>query len=389
MTLRDYLQLFLSKLWLLLLGTVLAAIACYMVATRFTSWPPYEARATVILEETAIYSPTLNAEGLKMIQRTITALASRPPLTQQVIEQLELDIAEDELTQFFSIDAPETTPLIEITSRHKDPQIAANISNAIAQEIVLLGLPYTDSSVLSDAKIPVRPILSSYLLPVIAGILGLIVTIGAILLAEKFNNLIRHERDVNQNLIAPLLGRIKCKKKRNGRIEAPLNKLEWVMAKIYLENGSLPDQLLITSPRESQYQSDFVYMFIHCKLGHNLQARLTDKAEKDQSTQLVLYRDNNETDEQLVFGKNMVYELDIFEWSISQVRANAKGHFKQSKIIDGTPVLSDANTALMASQLQHVLLVLDEKRTTISDSRIAEQLLNEAGANVIGSVLLS
>lgn len=389
MTINDYFQLFLSRLWLLILGTVLAGVACYFAAIQFTNWPPYEARAVILLEDESIVSPSPNTNVLSMLHSTIGALAVRPPLTQQVVDQLDLGINEEELKQLFRIEAPETTPLVEIVATHKDPQIAADIANAIAQGLVAIPLEYTDSSVLAAAKVPDSPLFTSFLLPIVGALLGLSVAIGGVLFSEKLNNIVRHERDIRQHLSSPFLGTVKYKKARNGRLEASLDSLEWVLAKVYIERGTMPDQLLVTSPRSSRHQSDFVYMFIHSKLGHNLQPQLTDNPQSSDSTQLVLQRRDPQLDQDEGIGKNMMYEIDVVEWSINQTNTHNRGKFKQAQIIDGTPVLSEANTVLMAGQMKHVLLVLDAKQTKISDTLEAEQLLTGAGAEIIGSVLLS
>lgn len=398
MDIKDYASILIPKVWLLVLGALLAALACYFVATTYAQWPTYEAHGTLLIQEKKAGDTIQDPQKLGIYQRTLSVLATRPPLTQNVVDSLGLDMPEDELAALIRIQAPDDTPIIEVIAIHKDAETAATIANAMMQELHTNTDSNINTSILAPVEVPKGPQAASYLLLLIAAAIGGSIAIGGVLLAEYFNDVIRHEQDVAQGLDMPLLGQIDQVSNASDQIMASAqNAYHWLFAQIYVENGRMPNSMLITSPQACVQQSEFVSMFIQCNLRHNAQKQLIhnfapslnnsllpNHFDQTQSESEQLEIDSTDHQELLT---GPIYNLNVIEKQLDAEHPEAER--KQSQIVDGPPVLSNVNTVMMAKRFESVLMVLHANDTKLSETKQAQQLLNQAGANVIGAVLLT
>lgn len=399
MEIKDYITILFPKIWLLILGALLAAVACYYVATTYTNWPTHEASGTLFIQKGTSDAAGQDERGLKISQRTLSALAVRPPITQNVVDNLGLDITAEDLAKLIRIQTPGDTPIIEINVSHKDAQTASSIANAVMGELQSYEEAKIKTSVLAPAKVPETPRLTSYLLLLIAGAIGATVAIGGVLLAEHFNDIVRHERDIVQQLDMPMLGQIRQSNNKSEDVLATMQKAyQWLFARIYIENGHIPTSLLITSPQPCNQQTEFVSMFIQCNLRHNIQKNgqlalslLSDNHQSGLVLNQLVTDINTELEPQDIDNNvaritGSMYKLDVVERPMSISQSSEK---RQSRIVDGPPVLSHVNTIMMSKRFEGVLMVLDAHKTRISDTKKAHQLLKDAGSNVMGAVLLS
>lgn len=386
---NTYIEVFRSKLWAIILGAILTGLGCYYVAATYTQWPLYEAKATLLIEEGSASASARNTETLKIYQHTISKIAIRAPLTERVVEEIGLSISAEDLAKLIHVRILDKTWLTEISSRHRDPIIAAAIANAVVESLHQHSEFDVKTKIVSPAKIPQRPLFSSYLFIFTTGILGAIVVYGLLCIAESRNDIVRHERDVQQNLDIPLLGMIdKDQKAGNGSDSMSQQSYQWLFAKVFMSSKSRPSTLLITSPQPSAVQSTFVHTFVNKNLrgeSHN-QNWLTSTPEQKQEQDEVWQAE--EPTLTLNVEQGPVYDLEIDESQLG-MPDNYLRTYRHIHIVDAPPVLSNANTMMLAQRFDSVLLVIEAKKTKIRDIKDAIQLLKNSGTPIIGSVLLA
>ena len=123
-----------------------AGLVCWFVATNLAGWPPYETKATLLIDETADGEAIgASSEGIAIAQRTVAALVVREPLRTEAAERADVGIDSEELVEHLRVHAPDGAPIVELVVTHPDPEDAVTIANAfaIAVSYTHLTLPTT------------------------------------------------------------------------------------------------------------------------------------------------------------------------------------------------------------------------------------------------------
>jgi non-specific protein-tyrosine kinase len=131
-------QIVVVRAWfpLLVVSVMLAAGAAFVVSSL--QQKVYEARATLIVGQSlSALSPDYNQ--LLVSQRlstTYAAVATTRPILNAVIGQLGLDVSSDQLLKRVQADAPTDSTLLTITAQDPNPDRAAAIANALADQLI-------------------------------------------------------------------------------------------------------------------------------------------------------------------------------------------------------------------------------------------------------------
>jgi non-specific protein-tyrosine kinase len=121
---------------LLVVSVVLAAGAAFVVSGQLPK--TYEARATLIVGQ-ALSAANPDYTQLLVSQRlstTYATVATKRPILENVIEELDLDATSGDLASRVRADAPPDSTLLTITAQDQDPVRAAEIANALAEQLM-------------------------------------------------------------------------------------------------------------------------------------------------------------------------------------------------------------------------------------------------------------
>ncbi len=132
MELKQYAALLLRWLWLILLGTMLAAAAAFAVSSYST--PVYEASTTLLINQAPASSASPDYTSLltsERLARTYAELLQKRPVFQEVIDTLDLAISPGDLAANVRVTAVRDTQLIVVTVEDTNPDQAAAIANEI------------------------------------------------------------------------------------------------------------------------------------------------------------------------------------------------------------------------------------------------------------------
>ncbi len=136
MDLRRQMAIIRTWLPLLVASVILAAVAAFAVSSLLPK--VYEAKATLIVGQ-SLSSSNPDYNQLLVSQRlsaTYAAVATKRPLLQSVITQLNLGMSPEELAKSVRADVPTESTLLGITAQDADPDRAAAIANTLADQLI-------------------------------------------------------------------------------------------------------------------------------------------------------------------------------------------------------------------------------------------------------------
>ena len=202
----------LRKAWALALAFVIGATAAGVFTKLFIT-PQYEATSMIYIytKSTSITSITDLQIGSQLAVDFQIVGTSREVM-DSVISRLGLDTDYKKLLKSVEISSPSGSHILKIVATNPDPQLAADISNAIADELrarIAAVMNTDEPSTLSRAYVPEYPISPSMVKNVALGGIGLTFLLAAIfVVAFLLDDTIKNEEDVKKYLGLNVLAEI-------------------------------------------------------------------------------------------------------------------------------------------------------------------------------------
>lgn len=195
------------------------------ILSFFVIKPTYEAKSSIIIgkmSESRSQSLEYNDVMMyKQLIKTYSEIAKSRTVAEKTINSLNLDLKPDELSKMINVTPMLDTQIITIKVTNKNPGEASRIANAITKTFIdeaMLKLSSGSLSIMDNAVAPEHPSKPNKKLNiVIAFVLGLIVSLGIVLVIEYMDNTIKTENDVGKYLDLPVLGVIPKDMKEAGR----------------------------------------------------------------------------------------------------------------------------------------------------------------------------
>lgn len=206
----------LGELKLVLAMVPVIAMFTSAVISLFILTPVYKSTTTIFVlrDQMAPYSE-INLNTLALNQRlviTYSEIVKSRSLAEEVIKSNGLDFTPEELSSKIQVDLAGNTEVLKITASDANPSMAALIANAGAQALatkVQKILNVKNIQILDQAEPPSRPVSpNAFLNVILAGILGLTITVAIIFVREYLDDTIRNPEEVEIYLKLPVLGLI-------------------------------------------------------------------------------------------------------------------------------------------------------------------------------------
>lgn len=191
-SLQDVFNIIRKRIGLIALVTVLA-----IVLTGLTSYfilsPVYQSSTEILVNQNSGEPGQLTNENIQVnlqLIKTFTGILKNPVILDQVVEELNLDMSTDQLSDKITISTAEQSQLITITGEDEKPEVAVEIANTTAsifendiQELMNVNnVTILSPAVLKENPVPISP--NPPLNMAIAAIVGLLLGIGIALLLE-------------------------------------------------------------------------------------------------------------------------------------------------------------------------------------------------------------
>ena len=433
MDLKDYYRLILRNLTVVGITTVVGILAA--AGFTYTQTPIYQADIQLFVStpSSALDIGAL-AQGSSFSQQRVISYAqiiNGPGTLNPVIQALHLSYSEQHLAKQIKATAPLNTVLIDVTVSDPNPQLAAEIANAIGNQFSATASSLESSSGNSTVKVsmvksaiaPTKPASPKKTLNILLGlILGFGLGIGLAIVRQIFDNTIKNDLDLEElPLLAAIgfdedaetkplvtdLGRyaVRAEAFRSLRTNIQFIKSDHPV-KIITLSSSLPGEGKTTTSVNlaiSMAQSGLKVLYIEGDL------------RRPRSSKYLKINPGTAGFTDILAGRvpsinqKSINEL-IVEWGEDGLKFLPAGNippnpaellnsdyldqcFKLLRtmfdyvIIDSPPLLPVTDAAILAKKSDGVILVARAGKTRVGQFRGSKDSLNAVGATILGGVL--
>lgn len=216
---------FLSKWWLIAIGTILAMVLSYIYTIKFVT-PMYRTGITVYVnsvrageEITQITNSTL-ATSQKLVNTYVNIIGSSTVLTK-VAEASGYNTTPDEISRAMSATQVDDTEMFRVFITHKDAKWATDIANTIA-EVAPGEIEYfvegSSTKIIDKAKEPTSPSSPNVKKNcVLGGLIGAVLVLAYLTVRFLLDVRIKDEDELNSMFGIPVLGQIPAFKLEGGK----------------------------------------------------------------------------------------------------------------------------------------------------------------------------
>lgn len=213
MTLEDIFKA-LKKRWLLIVSvTLMFLMGGSVFVLFFGPVPQYQSSTTVLVDYRASETEALTQNDINLSQKlvqTYTEIIKSLTILNPVIEEMDLSLTPNELLKKIAVSQVNETEIIKISVTDEDPILARDIANTLAQtfsEEISHIMKVDSTSILDEAVLPTTPLAQNKVTKIaIAGILGMMVSVGLVFLFEYLDRSIKTADETEHLLGVPVLG---------------------------------------------------------------------------------------------------------------------------------------------------------------------------------------
>lgn len=207
---------FLSKrIWIILLCTVLLGASVFVYTVNFVT-PMYDASVTIYVNNNSnknndtISSSDL-AVALKLVNTYVNIIESDTVL-EKVIDEAGMNLTAKKVRGMLSAAPVDETEMFKVTIRSQNPQMSADLANAIARiapgEIAAI-IEGSSAKIIDYAKVPTtqsspNPVRNT----VLGAVLGAVLAVAVLTMVMLLDQRIKDDVDLQRVCGAPILGYI-------------------------------------------------------------------------------------------------------------------------------------------------------------------------------------
>jgi capsular polysaccharide biosynthesis protein len=211
--LKDFNRVILKKFWLVALCAIILAASVLVYTVNFVT-PTYRASVSIYVnnnsgaDDSYISSADL-AVALRLVATYVNIVQSDTVL-DKVIEDKGLMITAAQLRSMITAEAIGETEMFEVTVTTPNPQLSADIANAIAKvaptEIAHI-IDGSTAKVIDYAKVPTRQASPNYMMnALIGGAIGAVLVVLVLFLQYMMDTRVKNEEDLTRICPIPVLG---------------------------------------------------------------------------------------------------------------------------------------------------------------------------------------
>lgn len=200
-----------KQIWIIVAVSIVFGIAGFC-AGAFVIEPEYTAstRMYVLNRTNASAVVYADIQTSTYLSNDYKVLITGENVTDVVISRLGLDVSSQKLASWISVTVPDSTRVLQISVTHTDPQMAADIANAVreAASSEITRIMAVDAvNLVYEAKVPEKPSSPGAMrYALIAAVLGFVAAVGILGILFVLDDTIRTEEDVERYLGISTLG---------------------------------------------------------------------------------------------------------------------------------------------------------------------------------------
>ncbi len=445
MTFRNFIRILIAR-WKLALTAVLACVigAAFVTAVQTRQ---YEASATVLVTFSGAANLNEFYNGTLASQERLSSyaqIAGGRAVVERAISQLQLPVSAQDVMNQLTVDYTVDSLLFTITIKDTDPQRAAMLVGAIAEQfgaiVPTLGMnsqptiatdprpdipglapppgnssPRGQATIVEAPRVPDKPVSPVPTRNIAVGLLaGLLLGIAVAVIRESTDRTVHNRNGLGEFPDYPVLAELPGRRGRAPRFGSDGeydNAVHGLAARLRSIAGSEGRSVLLVAPAggEGTTTTALNLSYVLAEIGEDVllvegdgrRPAIARMLNVDSETGLVdVVADSAiATDAMQPTHVSKLFVLassaDPSPTSLSSahpaetidhVLTDLSSRFDRI-VVDGPPVLATADAGLLASAAQATVLVIRARRTTVDDVREAMAALRAANANVVGIVL--
>lgn len=210
--LLEVLEVVRQHILIIILVTVIAAAAGFSFS-RFVMVPQYEASALMIVNTRQDTTANVTSDQINSATKlvsTYSIIIKSDTVLQQVISNLGLTLTYDQLKERVTVSAVDDTQVMQITVRSDNPEWARQVCEqitTISPDVILESVEAGSVKLISQAAVTPEPVSPNVMKnTAVAAVLGLVASIGIVVLRELLDNKIKSEDDIRKYLDLPVVG---------------------------------------------------------------------------------------------------------------------------------------------------------------------------------------
>ena len=204
-----------SRKWKIIVATIFLTVTVIMAITILKP-DVYEAEVTLIVSSGQVHSlDRIENDDISRNQRlvaTYAEIARSKSIMLNVIKNLDLEMAPEEISKLVKMTPVKETELIKVSYRDKNPQKAAMLANEVSKEFIKKineVMSFQNLKIVEKAQIPEKAI-SDKIVAVVAAstVLGCLLGIFLALVSEFLYGKLRKPEDIEQIMGCQILANL-------------------------------------------------------------------------------------------------------------------------------------------------------------------------------------
>ena len=203
----------LKKRWIMIVAITLAATIVSGVITFFVIDPVYETSTKVFVGKEENDEAAYNTNDIQMYQKLLQTYAQTiktKDLVSRAISSLSYDLEASNVVGALTVNPITDTQILQIKYQSKDPQEAKDVLKSVTDEFIVTAkelVPNGNVRVIEEVELPENPVSPNKKMNIaIALLLGLMVSVGIVILLEYLDNTYKNKEQLEKDLDIPVLG---------------------------------------------------------------------------------------------------------------------------------------------------------------------------------------
>lgn len=213
--LKEFFCILLKKLWIVILCAAIVGTSALVYTVNFVA-PQYQAKTSIYINNNSGKTGTSVSSGdLAVALRLVASYANiikSERVLNKVVEKTGMSLTAAQLQGMVKAEPMGETEMLMVTVTTPNPQMSADIANAIAEVAPgeITGIIEGSSAKIVDyAKVPSRASSPNYTASAVLGALvGAVLVVGILLLQMLLDGRVKHEDDITKICDIPVLGSI-------------------------------------------------------------------------------------------------------------------------------------------------------------------------------------
>ncbi len=358
--------------------------------------------------ETAIPTVETNARitASNLLMQTYFDIIKSPTTLSKIIEELNLDINENELSNQISFSLNEESAFIGIIVSYKDKDNAVEIANKLMTKFIknmeniypMDKISVIDSAYLvsekevNDSTDSEEPLILIGKHTLITTIIAFLVSCGVVLFIGMYNDTIKNETYLEKDNLLDKIDKEKNNDNVFNVLSIRLSKLKTLLitsADNYTDTSYISNNLAIsyTSSKEKVLLIDLISNesnLLKKQNGKGLSDFINNKNQDKDIAKYISKSTNNNLDLLLLGTSN---EINLVENQIQTIMNKLENDYNVI-IINSKDIFNNPNSLIFSKIQKNTLLISTEAKTKMKDLEKANKVIEEVDAQKIGNILI-